>query len=346
MSQTRTKPAIGILILIGIILILVCAYVLYQDGVASQIKARICLPLPHAAPVCYRSTHQLPSRHITAMAIHPHGSRLAIGLNQAIQLWDVQTMTAPRTFSGHLSRVTALAISPDEKILASASLDQTIRLWNLKTGHLQAILQAGRVTCLVFSPNGHLLAASSRYRIWPDGTLSQGGVQLWDVKDHRLRQTIGTDVYHTLAFSPQGQVLAAGSAKAHLWDLQSGHLRHILDSGEPTALQFSPDGRTLLTGSSRTKLWQVKTGQLSQSMNFGATDLTLNPNGQFVAAPLGGTIYFWQLSPRKLLGTLRGSWYSNVSVQFGWQGRALVAVGTDGLQLWQTTPGPVPASAN
>ena len=68
--------------------------------------------------------------------------------------------------------VTAVAFSPEEHLLASASFDKTVRLWNPATGQPVGhppTGHTGEVRAVAFSPDGHLLASASE-----DGT-----VRLW-----------------------------------------------------------------------------------------------------------------------------------------------------------------------
>jgi len=60
----------------------------------------------------------------------------------------------------HTDAVIAIAISPNGRILASASSDKTVRLWNLENGHLIAspLQHPDSVNCLSFSTHGKLLA--------------------------------------------------------------------------------------------------------------------------------------------------------------------------------------------
>jgi hypothetical protein len=77
-----------------------------------------------------------------------------------------------RTFSGHEAAAYGVAISPDEKRLATASRDGTVRVWDVATGdELILLAGSGSSFCSVaFSPDGFRLAATSA-----DGTL-----RIWD----------------------------------------------------------------------------------------------------------------------------------------------------------------------
>ncbi len=74
-----------------------------------------------------------------------------------------------REFIGHEGVVLAVSPSPDGRYLASASYDQTVRLWNLQTGALLASLFVGRDgEWVCWTPSGHYHASSGgeRYIGW------------------------------------------------------------------------------------------------------------------------------------------------------------------------------------
>jgi WD40 repeat protein len=72
------------------------------------------------------------------------------------------------TWKGHRGRVLALAVSPDQRVLASGGKDQTICLWEAATGRRLAVWHAHdkEVTALAFSPDGKALVSAGG-----DGTL-------------------------------------------------------------------------------------------------------------------------------------------------------------------------------
>src|SRR5262245_54626375 len=89
----------------------------------------------------------------------------------------------PLVIEGHDSAVTALAFSPDGKLLATGGKDQTVKLWDAATG--KAVGMPGKidwvVTCLAFARDGALLAAGTE-AVQGARTETTADVFLWDVK--------------------------------------------------------------------------------------------------------------------------------------------------------------------
>ena len=76
-----------------------------------------------------------------------------------------------RTLDGHNGAVFELAFRPDGKVLASASGDRTVKLWNVATGERLDTLKESpkELYTLAFSPDGTRLAAAgvdNRIRVW------------------------------------------------------------------------------------------------------------------------------------------------------------------------------------
>ena len=105
--------------------------------------------------------------------ILPSGELASASADTTIKLWNVQTGTCIRTFSGDASLVHVLTVLPGGE-LASASLDNTIKIWNIQTGAcIWTISSPCLVRALVILPSGELLAGNS--------DLFNQTIKLWDL---------------------------------------------------------------------------------------------------------------------------------------------------------------------
>ncbi len=123
-----------------------------------------------------------PSGTVSAIAFSPDGKLLASGsAGKTIKIWQIGTEEELRSLKtrsvgvtslkGHSDRINSLAFSPDGKILASASDDKTIKIWQLATGKLICTLTGhlAAVQSVAFSPNGLMLVSGSwdtTIKIW------------------------------------------------------------------------------------------------------------------------------------------------------------------------------------
>ncbi|KAG8909796.1 hypothetical protein FRC02_007576, partial [Tulasnella sp. 418] len=148
--------------------------------------------------------------------------------------------------------------------IASGSYDQTVAIWDAKTGVLIRQLKGHRfwVTSVAFSPDGTQIASGS----------SDQTVAIWDAKTGVLiRQLKGhTKQVTSVAFSPDGTQIASGShdQTVAIWDAKTGVLIGQLKghAWEVTSVAFSPDGTQIASGSydQTVATWDARTGVLRQ----------------------------------------------------------------------------------
>ena len=252
-------------------------------------------------------------------------------------------ITLDNTLTGHLDAVWSVAISPDGQTLISSSEDQTIRLWNLRSGDLLRTLKghSGSVWSIAFSPDGQTVASGS----------SDNTIKLWNKGSGDLLGTLEghSGTVWSIAFSADGQILASGSSDntIKLWELGSGKLLNTL-SGHADAVRsiaLSPDGQILASGSSdkTIKLWNRGSGELIRTLK-GHKDrvisVALSPDGQILASgSVDQTIKIWNLSSGKLLRTLAGNskWVNAVAISP--DGRTLASGIGDIINFWNLNTG-------
>src|SRR2546421_910548 len=94
--------------------------------------------------------------------------------------------------AGHSEVIMSLAFSPDGRICASGSRDQTIKLWDTQTGRLLRTLVGhnGRITSLVFSADGQTLASESAAGQSNAERDADNTDRLWQVETGKLVLTI------------------------------------------------------------------------------------------------------------------------------------------------------------
>ena len=211
---------------------------------------------------------------------------------------------------GHTEAVSSIAYSPDGQTLASGSLDDTVRLWDVNTGeHLHTLTgHWDNVTSVAFSPDGQTLASGSSDRT----------IRLWDPNTGRLRRTFKghTHAVSSIAYSPDGQTLVSGSydRTLKLWGVYSGSVRRTLEGHEDIifSVAFSPNGRMLVSGSEdqTVRLWDARNGALLSTLighSSRVNSVVFSFEGKVLASgSLDGTVRLWDARTAGPLHTFKG----------------------------------------
>ena len=278
----------------------------------------------------------------TALLFAQSSLQLATASPQPVRHW-----TSKHEFSigGHANRISAVALAPDGKIVASASNNRVI-LSAAETGKVVRQLVATKgmtIFSLAFSPDGRWLAAGlaqrkEARRTWVKGkpvvtSVYVGETLIWDAQTGEIKARLNAKSAPTwtVAFSPDGHWLAVGTGPlaaatpcrancqgvgaALLWETQNWQLRRTY-TGAPApilALAFAPDGKTFAGSSGMLDAL----GSLEMKERF--------------------EIFLWDTNSDKTKHVLPGHLSPITSLAFAPDGRWLASAGRDRqLKLWNS----------
>ncbi len=267
------------------------------------------------------------------------------GDDYVIKIWDVQTGKCLGGLEGHTNTINGLTLHPLGNLLASCSLDTTIRLWSVKDFEQAPRILAGhqrRVWSVSFSPDGSTLVSGSE-------DLS---LKLWNVQTGECLETLEGHSHwiKSVAFSPNGKTIASGSFDGviKLWSagkcLKSwqGHQATI------TTVTYSPDSLSLASSSydETVKIWDIDSSQCVRTLTEHSNrvwSVSFSPDGRYLAS--GGddnATRLWHLKSGNCAQTWKGHTNKILFLALNLQGN-LLAVGQEDqtVNLWNLEDGKI-----
>lgn len=247
---------------------------------------------------------------VLAVTFSPDGGTLFVG-SVTGKRYDRASGRLLGTIQNNGQMIGAAAYSPDGKIIATGSFDDTAQLWDARTGRPIGKplrhLKPSWIQSVAFSPDGRALLTASGHYVFEH---RRGEAQLWDVATGKLLMRL------------------------------NGHRREV------TAVAYAADGKTAATASrdGTVRFWDVSTGkQRGESLRHErwVVSIALSKDGRIVTAcDDRGTARVWDVATRKqVLAPLQHP--SNVaSVAFSPDGRLIVTGGKDGAaRFWDAASG-------
>ena len=281
--------------------------------------------------------------------------------DNSVRLWDIATSQEIRRFEGHTDAVTAVAFSPDQTTIMSASLDHTLILWDIETGNqLWQAETPTEVFAAIFSLDGQTVLAGSGEQQIVTILDSQSGAMVGRLTPPPRGPASG--VIWCMAISHDGRYLMVGEGKRGFppqgylveWDLITAEIaRTVRTTSTVRSLAYSLDDRTLLAATyeplegtlglhiatSIVSLLDLETGQELHRFRAGydvLSGVAFSPDGrQFVSASYDQLLILWDVKTGEVLRRLTGHAGRVYSVAFSPDGQHLLSGSEDGtLRYW------------
>lgn len=182
---------------------------------------------------------------------------------EEVLIWDLNNEQERIRLPGNGSKIEALEFSPDGSLLAAASVDNSITLWDLATVKQTQVLADEHHQSLAFSPDGALLASLD------------DRVHVWEVQTANLLVDVSnsTNPNHPAAgliFDSDGKFLAFGADNLiELLEIPTGEMLRLWSAKTACLASLDFDRRSRYLNSSskdgRIRVWEVPTGDFLTS---------------------------------------------------------------------------------
>lgn len=188
---------------------------------------------------------------------------------------------------GHAEDVSKVAISPDNRMLATGSWDKTVKIWDVASGKELKTLgnYPSWVHSVAFSPDGQLLVTGA-YKELRINDLRNGGLEIF-------KQAVHPDDIDAIAFSKDAKWLVTVSAMKNpanngdMFEIKCWNpagmtmVKKIQGKGRVNSLRFESNNELLAIGGNQIIHISISTGSVTATENFDETGISkLSPDGK------------------------------------------------------------------
>ncbi len=291
-------------------------------NVKSSLDGRkVVFPLPEYALKLWRVDDE---KCITSLEGYYPGSKISlspdskmiagVGENNTLMLWNISSMETCETkqaniLKGHKDNINDIAFSHNGEIIASASSDKTVKLWNRHGKLFQTLEHQGKVNSVSFSHDDKFIASASddkSVKLWKTSEIlsrsqPQSQKSIWEIQHSRP-----VNVVH---FSPDSSTIISVSDDntIKLWNSDGKEIRPIdRKSASPISFDFSPHSNILaVLEYSQLGLYSPKgiifKEKIINNFNSQLNGLNFSPDGKNIAVSSDDGILSLSLDLNELL---------------------------------------------
>ncbi len=263
------------------------------------------------------------------------------------------------TYRRHSGVVHAVAWSPDGKYIASASEDQTVQVWNMKTGRKVYLHRdyAGIVYAVAWSPDGKRIAYANHdhtVQVWP--IVPGEGIRAFANRWLKFLGLVTSTQHghagevHVVIWSPDGQYLASAGNDhtVQVWDAATGESFFTYGGHSDTVytLAWSPNGKRIASGGNdhTLRVCDVTSGRkvfTKRNRSNIVLGVAWSPDGRYIAS--GGSdhkVRIWDAASGGNVLTYRGHSDTVYAVAWSPGGKHIASgSGDQTVQVWEALTG-------
>ena len=309
---------------------------------------------PHQEPKRLLHEGSLREDPLLATAFNSDETRLAVAYGYVAQVWDLTQQNPPQHVVGsgtHEQWIMTIGLSPDNRWLATGSIDTKVKLWDLTGTRKDPTLLDGHsatVRSVVFSDDGRWLATAG------DDT----SARLWDLSNPAIPNTLlrGQDLsVENVVFSPGAEprhlVTVGEDPHARLWNIPDSTVDPIVlrpRAGRIVGTAVSPDGKWIASSGEddpKLLLWSLKYPRKpvrELPLPSPSHAIAFSADGRWLAAKSQdkGVVSLWSLTDlsKKPFEFIKQGWGDVMSLGFSPDSRWLVSGAWEGtVNMWDVS---------
>ena len=204
--------------------------------------------------------------------------------------------------TGHTGMVMKVVVTPNSRFGVSSSHDDTLRVWDLRTGEEYKRLPVHQLVlkALAVTPDGKFVIFGG----------DNQPLRKWNIESDEVEKEFEGESGEGVEITPNGRFVISGS---QIWDIESGEVvRKFKGQAKIGQSAITPDGRLSISGSRDHTLivWSIETGEELRTLK-GHKDyvqaVAVTPDGKLaISGSLDHTLKVWNIETGEELRTLKG----------------------------------------